>query len=307
MQRYGKTAAGTQRYYCRSCHISGIKSRTDITQRHWKDIFVSWLCGEASERELAQRFQVSRKTIYHHFRPFFQESYQCRFTTSQPIDFFLVDGKYIHKDSLCTLIALANTGDIFWEFASEENGSTWQRMFAKLPTPVVVICDGQKGLLRVIHILWPQAKIQRCHFHMVSYGIQMLTRNPKTIAGKEILLFLHRLKDIHTHTEKEKWILLFRMWEKQYQKVLTEKNGQGAYVNKKLRSVRGLIKRAIPDLFTYLDYDVPNTTNLVEGWLNTRIADAIRQHRGFSPLHKKTLVSVLLSKLSKEKPTRKFT
>lgn len=306
MQRYGKTTAGTQRWFCLSCQNSCVSVRIDTTKRHYRDAFERWLCGEESQREIAQRFQVSRKTIYHHFHSFFQESWQCRFTISQPIDTLIVDGKYIHKDSLCTLLALADTGDIYWEFASIENNHTWYRMLSKLPAPVVVVCDGQKGLVRVIRLLWPHTKIQRCHFHMVSYGIQMLTRNPQTTAGKEILQFLHRLKDIHTHKQQEKWILLFRMWEKQYQKILTEKNERGVYTNKKLRSVRGLIKRALPDLFTYLDYDVPNTTNLVEGWLNTRIADAIRQHRGFSPPQKKTLVSVILSKLSIEKPTRKF-
>jgi hypothetical protein len=307
MQRYGKTATGRQRWFCIFCNISRIGVRIDTTKRHYRDAFQRWLCGEASEQEIAHQLGISRQSVWNHFHPFFAESWHCRFTVSQPLDTLIVDGKYIHKDSLCTLIALANTGDIYWEFASEENGITWHHMLAKLPAPVVVVCDGQKGLLRVIRSLWSRTKIQRCHFHMVSYGIQMLTRNPQTPAGKEILQFLHRLKDIHTHTEKERWILLFRLWEKQYQKVWGEKNEQGVYANKKIRSVRGLIKRALPDLFTYLDYDVPNTTNLVEGWLNTRIADAIRQHRGLSQTQKKTLVSVLLRKLSAEKPTRKFT
>lgn len=307
MQRYGKTVAGTQRWFCVFCHISRIGVRIDTTRRHYRDTFQRWLCGEESEQQIAQRLHCSRWTIWKHFRSFFRESWHCRFSPSSIYDVLMVDGKYIHKDSLCALIVYADTGDIYWDFFERETGITWYHLLSKLPAPVVIVCDGQKGLVRVIHLLWPHAKIQRCHFHMVSYAVQKLTRNPTTQAGKDIVKLLHQLKDIHTHTEKEKWILLFRIWQKQYQKVLQEKNESRNYVYKNIRSVCGLIQRALPDLFTYLDHDVPNTTNLVEGWLNTRIADALRQHRGLSPDQKRVLVSVLLRKLSAEKPTRNLT
>ncbi|MBI5221160.1 MAG: hypothetical protein HY978_05025 [Candidatus Liptonbacteria bacterium] len=63
----------------------------------------------------------------------------------------------------------------------------------------------------------------------------------------------------------------------------------------------------MPDLFTYLDYpSCPNTTNLVEGWVNTAIAEGLGRHRGLKLSQKKTLVSIILSNLkrpTREKPT----
>ncbi|MBI2888724.1 MAG: hypothetical protein HYY10_02250, partial [Candidatus Liptonbacteria bacterium] len=101
-----------------------------------------------------------------------------------------------------------------------------------------------------------------------------------------------------------------RIWEKQYEKVFAERNESGEHVHRKLRSVRGIVRRALPDLFTYLDYPgCPNTTNLVEGWVNTVLTEGLRRHRGLHLSQKKTLVSVILSHLQRpmrEKPTRKF-
>ena len=50
----------------------------------------------------------------------------------------------------------------------------------------------------------------------------------------------------------------------------------------------------------------PNTTNLVEGWTNTAIAEGLRRHRGLRLSQKKILVSTILSHLTREKPTRKL-
>jgi hypothetical protein len=63
----------------------------------------------------------------------------------------------------------------------------------------------------------------------------------------------------------------------------------------------------LPYLFTYLDFPgCPNTTNLVEGWPNAAIAEALRRHRGLHLSQKKILVSIILSHLTREKPTRTF-
>lgn len=142
---------------------------------------------------------------------------------------------------------------------------------------------------------------------MVSLVIHYLSRNPKEAAGRDILDLMYRLKTVKTHEEKKRWCMFHRIWEKQYEKVFAEKKESGGYVHRKLRSVRGIVRRTLPDLFTYLEYPgCPNTTNLVEGWVNTALAEGLRRHRGLRLRQKKTLVAVILSHLTREKPTRKF-
>ena len=176
--------------------------------------------------------------------------------------------------------------------------------------PEVVVADGHKGMYHFVKRWWPNTAFQRCHFHMVSLVIHYLSRNPKEEAGRDILELMYRLKSVKTFEERDKWKLLHRIWEKQYEKVFAEKNESGGYAHRKLRSVRFIVRKAIPNLFTYLDYTgCPNTTNLVEGWVNTAIAEGLRRHRGLHLSQKKTLVSIILSNLKRpmrEKPTRKF-
>jgi hypothetical protein len=101
--------------------------------------------------------------------------------------------------------------------------------------------------------------------------------------------------------------MFHKIWEKQFEKVFNEKNESGGYVHKKIRSVRFIVRRALPNLFVYLDFPgCPNTTNLVEGWVNATLAEALRRHRGPHLSQKKILVSIILSHLTREKPTRTF-
>ena len=95
--------------------------------------------------------------------------------------------------------------------------------------------------------------------------------------------------------------MFYTIWEKQYErKVFSVRNESGKFTYQRLRSARYIMRKAIPHLFTYIDKPgVPNTTNLVEGWVNSAIAEALRLHRGLRLSEKKMLVSVILSKLAK--------
>ncbi len=113
---------------------------------------------------------------------------------------------------------------------------------------------------------------------------------------------LYALKTVRTQEAKKHWILLYKIWEKKYDyKVFRARSDNGKFVYQRLRSVRFVMRRAIPYLFTYIDHPgVPNTTNLVEGWVNSAIAEALRLHRGLRLNEKKMLVSVMLEKLARK-------
>src|SRR3989344_2508404 len=49
-----------------------------------------------------------------------------------------------------------------------------------------------------------------------------------------------------------------------------------------------------------------DTTNLVESWVNTAIAEGLGRHRGMRLSQKKMLVSIILSHLTREKLTPTF-
>ena len=112
---------------------------------------------------------------------------------------------------------------------------------------------------------------------------------------------LYKLKEVKNADKRDWWLLLYTVWEERYHRYLFERNVGGSFLHPKLRSARLVMRKAIPNLFTYIDYPAaPNTTNLVEGWVNAAVAEAIRLHRGLKDFEKKTLVSIVLSHLKRK-------
>ena len=310
MQRWGKTAAGIPRFFCRGCRTTAIWERTDVRTVHRKERLIAWLTGVQSKTDIARRYGVTRRALSKEFKVFFRENPNAAVPRGFAAKLLIVDAKFIHGSELCVLIAVDEHDRIFWQFATAERYGTWYGFLVRFAAPEVVVADGHKGMAHFVKRWWPKTAFQRCHFHMVSLVIHYVSRNPKEEAGQDILHLLYELKRIKTHEEKQRWLLLHRIWEKQHEKVFSAKSESGKYQYRKLRSVRFIMRRAIPDLFTYLNHPgCPNTTNLVEGWVNTALAEGLRRHRGLHLSQKKTLVSIILSHLkrpTKEKPTRKF-
>jgi hypothetical protein len=280
-----------------------------VAKEHRKERMISWLTGPQNKNTLARRYGVSRQALSQEFRSFFREQPNAAIPHGFKANILIVDAKFIHGRVLCTLIAVTETDRIFWQFADAECYRTWSLFLVGFSPPGVVVADGQKGMARFVKKHWPGTAFQRCHFHMVLLVTHYLSRNPREEAGQVIVKLVHELKMVKTHQEKARWLMFHKIWERQYAKDLGARTESGQYKNRKLRSVRFVLRRALPDLFTYLDFPgCPNTTNLVEGWTNTAIAEGLRRHRGLHLSQKKTLVSIILSNLKrpKEKPTRKF-
>lgn len=310
MRRNGRTRAGTERYRCMGCKISTTIHRPDLHRLHDRKRFIRWLTGAQNKEDIAQRYGVSRRALTKEFKPFFRESSLCPIPEKFQARMLIVDGKYIHKRQLCVLTALTEEDRIFWWFADEERYGTWYGFLIHFAAPDVVVADGQKGMNSFVKKWWPHTLFQRCHFHFIQNVIECTTRDPKDATGKEIFSLACQLPEIKTEEEKKRWLQFHFLWEKQYEKVFSEKTDAGGFKYRKLRKVRGMFRRAIPDLFTYLDIPgCPNTTNDVEGWINRSLDEHLGRHRGLRPLQKKTLVSVVLSNLKRKpkgKNTRKF-
>lgn len=308
MRRNGRTEAGTERFRCVICGRSETKRRGDVRTRHGKDRFTAWLTGVDSKEATAKRYGVSRWTLTREFKDFANAADDPGHPPPQgfAVRILIADAKFIDGNRLCALVALTEADAIFWQFAPGENEGTWALFMQKFAPPLVVVADGEKGLARFVKRFWPETRFQRCHFHMVKLVIRYTTRDPKDEPSKEIFGLALRLKTIKTKAQRDQWVMLYKIWEKQYAWYFKQKSPTGGYAYRKLRSVRYAFKVALPDLFTYLDIEgCPNTTNDVEGWINAAIAEKIARHRGMKPNEKKVLVSTVLSHLTRGKPKRK--
>ncbi len=302
MQHWGRTHAGTARFFCHSCRKSTTSLRKDLTEKHVHERLDAWLAGKESLAFIAKKDHETRQALWKEFHPFFKSVAESSIFPVSPIHTLILDATYVHGNKLCVLVAIDEYRDISWRFAPYESYASWLQFLISLPTPEVVVMDGQKGLFAAAKRLWPNALVQRCQFHVVSLAFQYLGRRPKDEPGKDMAELLYQLKTVRTSEAKNHWLLMYKIWEKRYQyKVFSARNDSGKFTYQRLRSVRFIMRKAIPYLFTYIEKPgVPNTTNLVEGWVNSAVAEALRLHRGLRLPEKKMLVSVILSKLAKK-------
>lgn len=157
-----------------------------------------------------------------------------------------------------------------------------------------VTTDGRKGVSNV----FKDYPVQICQFYVQKRILSKTTINPKTECGK-------KLKYIATHFIKEKWNKE-RFSEEiskisiEFKDFLNEKNDENQYKHKKLRSALFGIKTVLPNLFTFQDYSelkIPNTTNHLDGGINTKIKDLVRRHRGMKISRRNKLIVNLLYNL----------
>jgi hypothetical protein len=276
-------------------------------------LFVQWLTSKETLTEIAHRENLKSRTLYRWFLNFWSNPPKPVFVV--PVRVLVLDATAIVNRECVLLVAGDNDRlkPVSWFPAVRECYGSWYPFLAKLAhesiNPHVVVCDGQKGLLKAIHEVWPTVKIQRCLVHVIRQSCNWITQHPKTKAGKELLCLVRSLSQLRTKRQKRRWVRSFKYWCRKYDVFLkTRTQGEHKhwwYTHKKLRATRSLLSNALPDLFRYVtDASIPRTSNHVEGGINARIQELFRCHRGFFVTKKLALASWYLALRQGQKPTR---
>lgn len=315
MQRWGKTSTGKIRWRCRYCEESSVRSRKDNRHKKRLSLFVAWLTSKKSLEEISSEVKVSVTALCEWFSPFWNTPPQPDIHTGVRV--LVLDGTSVVKRECMLLIA--GDGDnhrpVSWMDVERECYDSWVVFLRDVSwrgvTPEVVVCDAQRGLLKAIREVWPQVKIQRCLIHVVRQACIWLTQNPRTKAGRELLVLVKELPRIQTKRQKRRWVRKFWRWHRRHEKFLKDRSyspsGKWWYTHRRLRGTRSLLKNALPDLFGFVtDSSIPKTSNHVEGGLNSRLKELFRCHRGFSLQRKLILAAWFLALRQGQKPTRKL-
>lgn len=318
LQKRGLTAAGTQRWLCIVCKKSATRPRDDLSRALLLDRFVSWLLGKKSQTELSISDRTWREQIKWCW------SVAPRVVVSnETYPILLLDGMRVGM--LVCLIARTPEHVVAWRWVPYESSITWDLLLSRLTAPVVVVCDGQKGILLSIARCWSETRVQRCHFHVWQNVRSKLTLNPQTDAGR-LLLFLTKtlLKGLQTPEEARIWQIHLINWEQKFSSFIRERTyspdpepgcRRWRYTHERLRSAyRQLVKLLKDDqLFTYLDghllaqiqQTVPRTTNHLEGGINSQLRLKLKLHRGMKEEHQRRLVDwYLYTRSTNPKPPR---
>lgn len=206
------------------------------------------------------------------------------------------------------LLAYINGDDntlIYWRVAQSEYYEEIHTDLTALKQsgiiPHSITTDGRRGLILAAKQAFPEAIHQRCIVHVQRLGLALLTRKPKTLAGWYLRLLIRHIADVHAPEERDLWIAAFRQWVLSWDNFLNEKTTVSApkpgqrkwwYTHRKLRKVRSLIVRALPDLFHFIDNPVViATTNRLEGGLFNSLKEQTSIHRGLSQPKQQSFVS----------------
>ena len=116
------------------------------------------------------------------------------------------------------------------------------------------------------------------------------------------------LKFIATRFIRDRWTKeffteVYDSLDISYKDYLSERNEQGGYCHKSMRSAMRSIKAASPWLFTTQEYEslnIPNTTNNIDGGVNPKLKELVRNHRGMNIQRRNKLLQVLLASLGQD-------
>jgi hypothetical protein len=311
LQKWGKTAAGKQRWRCCTCSSAVTKPRPDLSRGFVFEGFVSWLLGKASQDEL----NLSART-FRDQTSWYWDVPVPNILTGEIHHVIIVDGIRV-GDKIC-LIARTTKHVIAWHWVPHENSTQWAELFRLLPTPTYIVCDGQKGLLKAISICWPGTIVQRCRFHAWLNVRTKLTLHPESKAGQELLKLTRNLLHVRTKRQARRWKRQLKNWHKKHQKYIDErtlkhspkpKERSWRYTHERLRSAYRQLTKISGDLLrsSYRPSPkLPSTTNHIEGGINSQIRTRIKQHRGMANEHQMVLVNwYLYTRSEGRKPTRK--
>lgn len=129
---------------------------------------------------------------------------------------------------------------------------------------------------------------QHCLVHLQRSCQSLLTKKPKTEAGKQLLELVLFLNKINNYYRKNIWLKWFERLEKRHASLVKErtyfKNEQGRitwwYTHRSLRRAFRTVRKSINNLFLYLDYPkLSKDNNGLEGEFS-HLKTKLSIHRG---------------------------
>lgn len=275
------------------------------------DGFVSWLLGKASQNELGMSSRTFRNQI-----SWCWDVPVPNNLTGEVHHTIIVDG--INVGGKVCLIARTTEHVVAWLWVPYESSGNWMKLLRLLPTPMYVVCDGQKGLLKAISICWPHTIVQRCRFHAWLNVKTKLTLHPESKAGQELLKLTRDLLHARTRKQARRWKKRLNNWHRKHEKYIDERTikydpkpreRSWRYTHERLRSAYRQLAKITDDLLrsSYRPSpELPSTTNHVEGGINSQIRTRVKQHRGMTNEHQIVLVNWYLYLRSEEQKPPRF-
>ncbi len=285
------TRSGLQRYKCNGCGHLFSARRKEITSSNRFVWFKKWVSGRMTIEEIASTSGYSSRQLHRWFDDYLDTWPSWTINTSTPI-YLLIDGTY-YSDDHCLIIYRAENlrRTIFYRFATHEDDDEIASDLLNIRDlgyeVIGITTDGGDNIIRAVQYVFPHVPRQRCVVHVQRECLASITQRPRSPEARMFRNLVQQLSIVYTNNDKLWWLSRYSRWtednlEYVFQKGVVSYSKQEYYVHNDLRKAYIHLKRALPNLFTYIDHPgVPKTTNALEAFFG-HIKDQIRLHRGLA-------------------------
>jgi transposase-like protein len=296
--KWGKQA-GKQRYKCKNCGILFTASNSSVTESNRFIWFKRWVIERWTLEKLSLESKYSTRTLKRYFHAYLEKPPVLSVYPSEKVN-LLIDGTYFSND-LCLILYRDNTIK-FTQLYRLTDGEWFEELAEDLANLIhlgvqieSITCDGHKALLKAIKHTCPHVTVQRCLVHIQRMCRIWLSSNPKSEAGRDLRSIISQLHLITNLQQRDYWLVSLIKWHEIYKDYINQKsinpNTQRYwYTHKMVRRSFMVIKKALPEMFQYLDNErIPKTTNGLECFFG-HLKGYLNVQRGLSLKHRKQFI-----------------
>ena len=272
-------------------------------------MFKSWILEGLSIKVINRFKGTEQKTLNRHFNKFLDNPPSPKKPKQRRSIWLKADAKYFGKRdsplSFCVILYKEGKNLIYWRFAKYETFAIYVSDLILLNswgyTILGITSDWHKSIVGAVKYLHKDnVPHQRCLVHLKQKSESLLTRNPKTREGKELLELVKYLNIIKTKSEANAFVILFESYGKRHKEFLKERTyyeddltnkRRWFYTHKNVRRVYRSIHNSLNNIFLHLDYEgLDKDTNGLESEFS-HLTGRIQFHRGLKLEKKESAVS----------------
>lgn len=293
--KWGKQG-NKQRFKCKSCDILFTSQNKSVIKSNRFIWFKKWVISRRTIDDLVQESGYSKRTLKRYFNDYLSSPPKLSFYPSEKV-YLIIDGTYF-SNGIC-LVLYRDAIIKFTQLYRFSNGEHYSEIkedllnLLKLGVQIEsVTSDGHKSILKAVKEALPNAILQRCLVHIQRDCRIWLTKHPKSFAGYDLKQITSQIHTIKTRYQLSFWLLDLHNWHKEYEDYINEKSynietDRYWFTHKMVRRSFITIKRALPNMFHYLDNPkIPKSSNSIESFFG-HMKGHLNIHRGLSYQHRK--------------------
>lgn len=301
---------GKQRFRCKECEACWTRVNKSVSKANRFVWFRHWIIGKQTLSQLSRTSGYNERSLRRYFDDYLSNYPIWHINSSEKVN-LLLDGTYF-PNKLCLVLYRDNNvkatqiyritdGEWFEEICED-----LQNLLSLGIQIESVTCDGLTNIIKAVKKTSPQTIVQRCVIHIQRECLIWLTKRPQSQPGKDLRQIVKCIHLIKSRTDWGYWVVELINWYDRNKDFVNEKSyyeptGRYWYTHKSVRKSFIHIKRALPDMFHYIDNpNIPKSTNGLESFFG-HLKQNIAIHRGLSKEHYKNYIKWYLYFKSNEK------